>query len=99
MAHIPLLQDFSLRDRARGNTALRSEVYMPITWSMASRGSYSDEGKWPACPVCHPPIKPTDPVGMANGRVLHFKCWIRKRQGAPTGEIWMKFALLLRKNW
>ena len=58
---------------------------MPITWSMASRGSYSDEGKWPACPVCHPPIKPTDPVGMANGRVLHFRCWIRKRQGAPIG--------------
>ncbi len=46
-----------------------------------------NEGKWPVCPLCEAPVTSTDPVGppMADRRVVHLRCWIRKRQGVTDG--------------
>jgi len=41
-----------------------------------------EEGTSLICAVCKAPVKPTEPVGppMADHRVVHLRCWIRKRQ-------------------
>ena len=50
-------------------------------------GVRMNEGKWPVCPLCEALVKPTEPVGppMADRRIVHLRCWIRKRQGVTDG--------------
>ncbi len=59
-------------------------------------GVSMEEGQELICPVCNAPVKLTEPVGppMADHRVAHLRCWIRKRQGMTVGTAQVSNTLL-----